>query len=178
MPYAYRDTPLADVLPVVCDGPAPPPVESLREPYRPRLTPAGQSHPLFRFSTEDAKSAEIWNRLPPLYWYARGYRRKLSAEVLAVHPNRPGESEPGVAQRDEYYPLILQQFVGAGRVLFIGFDDTWRWRFREERSALQSILAAGSADAGPRTNPPHRNPHGSEDLSPRRADPRFGPFPG
>ena len=52
--------------------------DTVKEPYRPRLTAAGQSHPLFRFSTEEADNTEIWNRLPQLYWYARGYRRKLT----------------------------------------------------------------------------------------------------
>jgi hypothetical protein len=126
-PHAYRDSPLADVMPVICDGPPPGPTDTLKEGFRPRLTPAGQAHPVFRFSTEEAENAEIWNRLPQLYWYARGYRRKLSAEVLAVHPDRPAEG-PG---KEENHPLVLQQFVGNGRVLFVGFDDTWRWRLRE-----------------------------------------------
>jgi Aerotolerance regulator N-terminal/von Willebrand factor type A domain len=132
-PHAYRDTPLADVMPVVCDGPPPdPPRESIKEEFRPRLTPNGQSHPVFRFSTEEAENAQIWDRLQPLYWYARGYRRKLSAEVLAVHRDRPAEPQPGSAPRDENHPLVLQQFVGTGRVMFIGFDDTWRWRMRQD----------------------------------------------
>lgn len=133
MPHAYRDTALADVLPVICEGPPSAPAgDTLKEPFRPRLTAAGQSHPLFRFSAEEADNNEIWNRLPSLYWYARGYRRKLSAEVLAVHPDRPVDPAPGTAAREENYPLILQQFVGSGRVLFMGFDDTWRWRFRQD----------------------------------------------
>ncbi len=133
MPQAYQDTPLADILPITCDGSPPaPPTDTIREPFRPRLTAAGQSHPLFHFSTEDAKSSEIWNALPELYWYAHGYKRKLSAEVLAVHPTRPAEGQPSGTGREENHPLILQQFVGAGRVLFIGFDDTWRWRFRQD----------------------------------------------
>ena len=28
------------------------------------------------------------------------------------------------------HPLVIQQFAGAGPVLFFGLDDTWRWRFR------------------------------------------------
>jgi hypothetical protein len=27
---------------------------------------------------------------------------------------------------------VLQQFVGAGRVIFLGFDETWRWRWRAD----------------------------------------------
>lgn len=132
-PHAYRDTPLVDLLPVICEGPSSEPTEqSIKETYRPRLTNAGQSHPLFRFSSEENENLEIWNRLTPLYWYAKNYRRKLSAEVLAVHPDRPAEGAGGTINRDENHPLVLQHFVGSGRVLFIGFDDTWRWRLLQD----------------------------------------------
>jgi hypothetical protein len=153
-PHAYRDSPLADILPIICDGPPPKSGETtIRESFRPRLTAAGQSHPLFRFTTEESENTEIWNRLPGLFWYARGYRRKLSAEVLAVHPDRPADPQPGAAPREENHPLILQQFVGAGRVLFIGFDDTWRWRFRENEVRfnqfwLQAVQVLARARVG------------------------------
>ena len=48
--------------------------------------------------------------------------------VLALHPDKPAES--GAA--GELHPLVVQSFVGAGPVLFLGFDDTWRWRFRND----------------------------------------------
>src|SRR5205807_1880887 len=31
----------------------------------------------------------------------------------------------------EHHPLVVHQFVGAGRSMFFGFDESWRWRFRE-----------------------------------------------
>jgi hypothetical protein len=130
-PAAFAETPLADVLPVV---PAEGEVvtrsreaQPITEGYRPKLTPGGQLHPLFRFSTDDTESARVWARLQPLFWYAKGYKRKLTAEVLAVHPDRPAEDTPG-----EGHPLVLQQFSGAGRVVFLGFDETWRWRWRND----------------------------------------------
>jgi hypothetical protein len=130
-PYRLFGTPLADLLPVVPsdaaprDGGPPKPVP-LTETYRPKLTPIGQNHPLFRFAADEAANARVWAGLKPMFWAAPGYKRKLSAEVLAVHPTRPAEGFPG-----ENHPLALQQFVGAGRVIFFGFDETWRWRFRE-----------------------------------------------
>ena len=128
---AFADTPLADVLPVVpSDGPAvrrTPEEQPITEGYRPKLTPTGQLHPLFRFAPDEGESARAWNRLQPLLWYAKGYRRKLTAEVLATHPDRPAEG----GEREKH-PLVLQQFVGAGRVLFLGLDETWRWRFRAD----------------------------------------------
>lgn len=130
-PTAYFDTPLADVLPVQPVTSAARSAESTTpatEGYRPRVTPAGRQHPLFRFSPDEAESTAIWNRLQPLYWSATGYRRKPNAVVLAVHPERAAEGgSPG-----EQRPLVLQAFAGAGPVLFLGFDDTWRWRFRND----------------------------------------------
>jgi Mg-chelatase subunit ChlD len=131
-PEAFADTPLAEVLPVVAgDGPVatrPAEEQTLTDEYQPRLTPAGRLHPLFRFSSDEAESARIWGNFKPLFWYARGYRRKPLTSVLAVHPTRPAEGgAPG-----ENHPLVLQQFAGAGPVLFFGFDDTWRWRFRSD----------------------------------------------
>jgi hypothetical protein len=127
---AFADTPLADVLPVVpSDAGAvrrTPDDQPITEGYRPKLTPTGQLHPLFRFAPDEGESARVWNRIQPLLWYAKGYRRKLTAEVLATHPDRPAEGDR------EKHPLVLQQFVGAGRVLFLGLDETWRWRFRAD----------------------------------------------
>jgi len=131
-PAAFADTPLADILPVVpADGPPPKPTpedQPITEGYRPTLTQTGRSHPLFRFSPDQGESDRVWGRLQPLFWYAKGYRRKLAAEVLAVHPDRPAEGGPG----REGHPLAVQQFVGAGRVIFLGFDETWRWRWRAD----------------------------------------------
>jgi hypothetical protein len=129
-PAAFVGTALADVVPIVpLDGPSPRPTPEDRpisDGFRPTLTPVGRSHPLFRFSPDPAEADRIWGRLQPLYWYATGYRRKPAAEVLAVHPTRPAEGGPG----RENHPLVLQQFVGAGRAVFLGFDETWRWRWR------------------------------------------------
>ena len=133
-PFAFAETPLAEVLPIVPQDARPPKPTSesapLSEPYQPQLTPAGRSHPLFRFSSDPVESERIWSGLKPLFWYAKGYRRKPAAEVLAVHKDRIAEG----GGRDKH-PLVLQQFVGAGRSLFIGFDETWRWRWPRTRSS-------------------------------------------
>ncbi|MBA4064780.1 MAG: hypothetical protein C0501_13915 [Isosphaera sp.] len=131
-PAAYADTPLADILPVTPDPAAaraaPADDGPSAEPFRPRLTPAGEQHPLFRFSPDPEESKAVWKRLQPLYWAASGYRRKANTVVLAEHPDRPAEG----AGAGERHPLVVQAFAGAGLVLFFGFDDTWRWRYRND----------------------------------------------
>ena len=92
--------------------------------FRLQLTPAGQIHPLFRFVPDETENQQLWERLTPLYWTAEVAKPKPAAEVLAFKPVEPG------ALTGE--PLVVQQFVGAGRVMFFGFDESWRWRLRED----------------------------------------------
>lgn len=129
-PAVYADTPLGEVLPVLPgDAPAatrPPEEQPLTDGFRLRWTPPGQQHPLFLLSPDGASSARLWAQLPELLWFAKGYRQKPGARALATHPTL--RAEGGAA--GENHPLIVQQFVGNGPVLFYGFDDTWRWRFR------------------------------------------------
>lgn len=122
-------TPLADLLPIVPSDTVPRDTTTtapIVDGYRPKLTPYGMNHPLFRLTADEAENARVWAGLKPLFWAATGYKRKLTAEVLAVHPDRPADGFAG-----ENHPIALQQFVGSGRVMFFGFDETWRWRFRQ-----------------------------------------------
>jgi hypothetical protein len=126
-PRVYKETPLKDILPIDLAG-APAEEEPDRDRtqgYRPELTSLGRMHPIFRFDTNETKSEEIWGQLREMYWYAEGYQPKRVAEVLAVMPQREGGPK-------EQQALAVQQFVGAGRSMFFGFNETWRWRFREK----------------------------------------------
>jgi hypothetical protein len=97
------------------------------------LTAAGRLHPILRFHPDEGENRQIWsNQLAELYWSADGYRVKPGAEILAVHPQRSAaDSRRRRTNGEQGQPLLVQQFVGAGRSLFLGFDETWRWRFRE-----------------------------------------------
>jgi Aerotolerance regulator N-terminal/von Willebrand factor type A domain len=131
-PQAYRNSPLRDVLPIQVTNP-PAADADLRTPFRPQLTAVGRFHPIFRFNPDEAGNTAIWNHLAPIYWSAEGYRTQPAAEVLLVHPGRPGpESVRTAGLAESGQPLAVQQFIGAGRSLFFGFDESWRWRFRED----------------------------------------------
>ncbi len=137
-PHKLFQSPLGELLPVAptetaskTEGPSPTlETAPIKDDYKPRLTALGRSHPLFRFTSDDAENDRIWEQLRGFYWHSGGYRKKPAAEVLATHPTKSAEGEPNAL-----HPIALQQFVGAGRVMFLGFDETWRWRFRltEER---------------------------------------------
>jgi hypothetical protein len=122
-PLTYRNTPLEDLLPIeLADARNPTAVGTSVEAFRPELTLEGRGSPIFRFGDNEPSSLEIWEKLPKLFWYFEAPRKKPAAVVLAEHPTVIGS--------DGKLPLVLYQFVGSGKAMFHGFDDTWRWRFR------------------------------------------------
>lgn len=123
-PHAYRRTALDRMLPVEFDPPSP---ETDREPaavqpIRLALTPTGRTSPLLRLSDKDEENLALWNQLPPVYWVARVLRAKPAAEVLVVDP------EPARASRFGLMPVVALQQYGLGTVVYVGTDNTWRWR--------------------------------------------------
>jgi hypothetical protein len=131
-PHTYKNTPLADVMPVEpLTDKVPPEPAARNERLRPELTPLGRMHQIFRFSPDEAENLAIWQRLAPMYFFSRGYRTKPLAEVLAVHPTEKAAVQRGPNQ-DNHLPLVVQQFVGSGRSMFFGFDETWRWRLKDD----------------------------------------------
>lgn len=122
-PLSYKNTPLEQLLPIdLTEARNPSAVQDAIKPFRPRLTPEGRSSPIFRLGPDEASSMQIWERLPTLYWYFEAPNKKPTAMVLAEHPEVKGAQGP--------LPLILSQFVGAGRTMFSAVDGTWRWRMR------------------------------------------------
>jgi uncharacterized membrane protein len=120
-PHAYKNTPLADVMPVEVGNTPPKEPASWTQGYELELSPVGGFHPIFRFESNAGSNQAILQKLAPMYWHAQGFTLKPLAEVLAVHPDAKKKT-----------PLAVQQFVGAGRCMFFGFDETWRWRFRND----------------------------------------------
>ena len=132
IPHAFKHTLLREILPVEPLYAEPPEGrEEIEQGFRPELTAVGRMHPIFRFSPDEADNIQVWSQLPEIYWHAERYRLQPAAEVLAVHPTRPALDARRGAGGDDRHPLIVQQFVGAGRCLFFGIDETWRWRYRE-----------------------------------------------
>ena len=101
---------------------------SARTPFTLSITPAGKSSEVLRFAEEAEKNREILDDLPGLFWHFPVTRAKPGAEVLAVH------GDPRM--RNEYGQeiLIAEQRVGPGRTMFLGFDSTYRWRYRNEEA--------------------------------------------
>ena len=62
------------------------------------------------------------------------WREKPGATVLARHAH-PGMTVD-VGGRQEQEVLMATQLVGPGRVMWIGFDSTYRWRFAGEKVSI------------------------------------------
>ena len=124
MPNAYRRTALERMLPVELDTsvfePAGDPVAD--KPIRLELTVAGRANPMMRLSDRDEENAALWKELPPVYWVAKVARPKPAAQVLLVDP------DPGRETRFGKMPVVALQQYGLGQVLYVGTDNTWRWR--------------------------------------------------
>ncbi len=124
MPSGYRRSTLERMLPVELEAglaePAGDPVGD--KPIRLELTASGRANPMLRLSDREEESAAIWKDLPPVYWVARVARPKPAAEVLLV------DADPARETRAGKMPVVAFQHYGLGQVMFVGTDNTWRWR--------------------------------------------------
>jgi len=123
-PAAYRDTPLATLLPLELDGLSSDFAQPRRnEEFQVVPTDLGLASPSMQLGDSLEQSREIWGHLPPLYWMFDVPKLKPAVRVLAEHASRSG------ADGDKL-PLICLHYTGAGKVLFHAVDGTWRWRYR------------------------------------------------
>jgi hypothetical protein len=124
MPLAYRDTPLARLMPIRIDSARLPAADrAITEGFVVQPTELGLVSPSMQLGDTPAETKNIWENLPPLYWMLEAPEPKPAARVLAVHPTRLGHDGRPL-------PVICTQYVGAGKVLMHMTDETWRWRWR------------------------------------------------
>ena len=138
-PFAYKDSPLKDVLPIdVTDGHSTPDDVEIARDVSSRADADGPAASDLPFQPGDERENEdIWNAAARDVLVRGRLPVKRAAEVLAVHPKKTAASGNGGGDEGgqrERHPLVVQQFVGAGRSMFFGFDETWRWGFREDQA--------------------------------------------
>jgi len=150
MPHAYATGPLGAMLPVAptaSPGTVQAPPE---EKFHLVLTTEGRESVVMRQKVNPVENLEVWSGLPPIYWRHPEAPAKEGATVLAyaLPPSAPDYMppfEPGaettespvdtetLAKRRQFqrqHALISYHTVATGRVMFLGFDRTWRLRYR------------------------------------------------
>lgn len=121
MPGGYALGELADILPVTAPmGSAAPETSDDERPDRVtlRLTERGVDSSVTRVLEDEDLNLRLWPALPALSWVARSVTAKAGAEVLLETDDRAAT------------PVLVTSRVGAGRVVYCGTDETWRWRDR------------------------------------------------
>ncbi|MCA9137907.1 MAG: hypothetical protein KDB00_14145 [Planctomycetales bacterium] len=154
MPHAYERTPLADALPVQLAGARPGDATSPDSQYYFKIASGAESHVIMQQSTDPRENDAVWQSLPQLHWRHPASKAKAGATVLAY----AGRTREGAGSQEDQrdHALILWHRFGAGKVMQLAFDQTWRLRYgigdqhhhrfwgQLLRWSIQDRLAAGT----------------------------------
>lgn len=117
-PGQLADTPLEELLPVKVN-----PQGRIRQgrPFRLQLTAEAEQYDFMQLGSSASEHRHAWDNLGPLYWYQPVERLQPLATALAVHP--VDTCIDGSPQ-----PIIAIGKYQRGEVIYIGFNETWRFR--------------------------------------------------
>jgi hypothetical protein len=91
-----------------------------------QLTHLGSNTKFMEMDSDPGLNKAIWSGLQKHYWAVVG-RVKPGATSLATLSD---DTEKDLAQRERESALFAWHRYGNGRVLYVGMDSTWRWRFK------------------------------------------------
>src|SRR5262249_51212211 len=128
MPSSYKadkESPIVDLLPV--DFVAQSFKDDQQRPvqFQLQVGKAGRDELMLQLGDTLEQTNKIWRELEGMYWfYPVTKLRSKDARVLLEHPR--------VRMGEKPMPLMVLQKFGKGEVLWVGFEETWRWRYNEE----------------------------------------------
>ncbi|TVR14504.1 MAG: hypothetical protein EA401_04375 [Planctomycetota bacterium] len=115
MPHSYALGAMADLLPVSVQGS----VDGQRHGgHRLHLAVEPEQEPWMQILDDPTLNQRLWPLLPPLRWVADAVVAKSGSRVLL-------ETDDSDA-----LPVVVSAQSGAGRIVYVGSDETWRWRDR------------------------------------------------
>jgi hypothetical protein len=123
-------SPLAEVLPVEIARHEFPAEEVARLlPFRPALTYDGEHNPMLALADLPEESLKIWKddlwrHAAGFWWHYPVADLRPGASALLVHPAKKAGRSPDLKPM----PVFAAHHYGKGEVLFLGTDETWRWR--------------------------------------------------
>jgi len=86
--------------------------------WRMTLHEDGAEHSTFALVADREGNRSLWEMLPPVHWCAP-VTAQPDAEVMVSARSNQGS-----------VPALVARRYGAGRVLYQGFDESWRWRYK------------------------------------------------
>ncbi len=89
-----------------------------------RVSAEGKLQPFLHLESE--RPGNVWPELPKHFWGIVGKRKPAASVLLTPVLDKPDAP----AKDDADAGILVQQNYGTGRVLFVGLDSTWRWRYR------------------------------------------------
>lgn len=138
LPMEYNVDSMADLLPYWTDraeiGTPPMPVAESKPAWRTwhgegavyHLVPPSEAPHRLRLSESDQTDQRVWDSLPPLFRYVSLPPLKPVVRTLLL-------------ERETGEPIVTQMPLGAGQILFVGTDETWRWRHKTGRTFQEGI---------------------------------------
>ncbi len=120
---AEADMPLAEVLPVEFDKQKFGIESDVRtQEYPPTLTEVGQRTEWLMLADTPEESQEVWQKkLPGFHWHYPIKKLRPAAVPLVVNPRARLGDQP--------MPIVATHYYGKGQVVYMGSDETWRWRW-------------------------------------------------
>ena len=89
-----------------------------RAAFRIQPNEGAQRLETLRLADDLETSQARWLTLPGVFHY------------LAIPQLKPNVIQTLLAEKDSKLPVLVESRLGNGRVLFMGLDETWRWRLR------------------------------------------------
>ncbi|MFO0929310.1 MAG: hypothetical protein U0736_20175, partial [Gemmataceae bacterium] len=131
MPLAYPSTaptgdadPLRRLLPIEAPRTLAP-----RTGFPLTLTAAGSETRFMELAADRDENRQLWAGYPRPWGWAIEGQAKPGATPLASWLDTADNALPA-SERESRHAVVVRQNYGFGRVLFVGIDSTWRWRFK------------------------------------------------
>ncbi|MEI6210380.1 MAG: hypothetical protein WCR06_02015 [bacterium] len=87
-----------------------------------RVRGVGSDHPMLSLTTDPRRNIDLWGNMQGVFWSYPVSGPVPGAQVLIEH------TDPGQKCGEDGMPLLVEGQFGAGRVIWMGFSETWRWR--------------------------------------------------
>jgi len=136
MPSSYAGTPLADVLPLSQLGkpdqpsgqteltkPSQDPTAFKQGAYTAEIAAESAFEDVLQIGRSPESTRDLWRGLPNLSWVKEDVVNGRGADGLVS--TKEGEDATNAEES-----ILVKQYAGSGKSLYIGSDSFWRWRYR------------------------------------------------